>query len=480
MSAANAVNIDAVVIGGGPAGSAAARLLTTWGHDVVVLTTTPDRSRGLAESLPPSTQRVLAEVGVLDAVDAAGFYRSTGNTSCWASRERRVETFGSLGYQIFRPDFDRLLLDRAAAAGADVREGTRVGAVHVADDGVRVDYTLNGRPSSTSAQLVIDCSGRAGVVARRLREYEPAYRTYAIVGVWRSDDGWELSDETHTVVETFEHGWAWSVPVDRSTRHVGAMVDGTSPRAATGRELEAAYRGEIAKTVEMRRLLGGAGLLRVFACDASLYSSRAYAGPRFLLAGDAASFIDPLSSFGVKKALASAWMAAVTAHTCLLHPDRRPVAVDFFSNWERQVYAASLRHSRDFARQASERHPHPFWAARAGVDVPLQDDIDAPDVRAAFERIKGASSIVFRLADDVRLEKAAVIRDHEIVVEDAFPGIRFFENVDLVKLAHIACQHTRVPDVFDAYCRAQSPAPLPSVIAGLCHLVTKGILQARA
>ena len=68
MSAANAVNIDAVVIGGGPAGSAAARLLTTWGHDVVVLTTTPDRSRGLAESLPPSTQRVLAEVGVLDAV----------------------------------------------------------------------------------------------------------------------------------------------------------------------------------------------------------------------------------------------------------------------------------------------------------------------------------------------------------------------------------------------------------------------------
>jgi hypothetical protein len=182
----------------------------------------------------------------------------------------------------------------------------------------------------------------------------------------------------------------------------------------------------------------------------------------------------------VKKALASAWMAAVTAHTCLLHPDRHPVAVDFFSNWERQVYAASLRHSRDFARQASERHPHPFWAARAGVDVPPQDDMDAADVRAAFERIKAASSIVFRLADDVRLEKAAVIRDHEIVVEDAFPGIRFFENVDLVKLAHIACQHTRVPDLFDAYCRTQSPAPLPSVIAGLCLLVTKGILQARA
>src|SRR5438309_1660710 len=130
--------------------------------------------------------------------------------------------------------------------------------------------------------------------------------------------------------------------VTRSSDPISIACSSTArrPRAPTGRELEAAYRGEIAKTVEMRRLLAGAGLLRVFACDASLYSSRAYAGPRFLLAGDAASFIDPLSSFGVKKALASAWMAAVTAHTCLLHPDRRPVAVDFFSNWERQVYAA--------------------------------------------------------------------------------------------------------------------------------------------
>ena len=71
------------------------------------------------------------------------------------------------------------------------------------------------------------------------------------------------------------------------------------------------YSDAIAKTIALRQRLDGAVLRHEWACDASLYFSGAYAGPQFLLVGDAGSFIDPLSSFGVKKALASAWLAAV-------------------------------------------------------------------------------------------------------------------------------------------------------------------------
>src|SRR5712691_9782674 len=120
--------IDAVVIGGGPAGSAIARLLAAWGHSVRVLNKPVDRSRGLGESLPPSTKKLLDAFGVLDLVDCAGFYKTTGNTVWWASRERRVEMFDPsghvFGYQVFRPDFDRVLLEHAKSAGADVIEGT--------------------------------------------------------------------------------------------------------------------------------------------------------------------------------------------------------------------------------------------------------------------------------------------------------------------------------------------------------------------
>src|SRR4029077_11730150 len=110
--------VDAVVIGGGPACAARVRLLAAWGHSVTILDQPSPRARGLAESIPPSTHKLLAEIGLLDAVERGGFLRGRGNTVWWASANPRIETFGpletpvrGLGYQVFRPDFDRALLD---------------------------------------------------------------------------------------------------------------------------------------------------------------------------------------------------------------------------------------------------------------------------------------------------------------------------------------------------------------------------------
>src|SRR4029450_13599034 len=102
---------DDVVIGGGPAGTVAARLLASWGHSVLLLTKAIERSRGLGGPLPPSTRKLMATAGVLDEVERAGFYRTTGNTVWWGSREQRVETFEpsgeASGVQGFRPDLER-------------------------------------------------------------------------------------------------------------------------------------------------------------------------------------------------------------------------------------------------------------------------------------------------------------------------------------------------------------------------------------
>ena len=48
--------------------------------------------------------------------------------------------------------------------------------------------------------------------------YEPGHRTVALVGRWRHAGGWPLADPSHTLLESYEDGWAWSVPLDeRST-----------------------------------------------------------------------------------------------------------------------------------------------------------------------------------------------------------------------------------------------------------------------
>ncbi len=244
-----------------------------------------------------------------------------------------------------------------------------------------------------------------------------------------------------------------------------------------------AYADVVASTRAMRALVDGAELDRVFACDASQYRSTQYASEQWLLVGDAGSFIDPLSSFGVKKALASAWMAAIAAHTCLIDSSRAAAARAFFDAWERQVYDEHVRRSRDFAVAAAAIHPGDFWRVRARVAVDAAKDDHAEDVRVAFERIRSASSIGFAFAEGVRTEQRPVIRGREIVLEPAFaapglePAMRFANDVDLVALANIACRHTRVPDVYDEYCRTNPATPLPNVLSALSLLVGRRILS---
>ena len=330
-------SVDVVVIGGGPAGSAIARLLAQWGHSVRVLTRAADPARGAAESLPPSSRKLLAKIGVLGAIDRAGFYRTTGNTVWWGEREGHVEKVAALegdaledgggGYQVLRPELDRLMLATAADAGADVACDAHVQRVHLTEtdpsdasgrgaDAV-VEFHRDGQPASAvGCRVALDCSGRAGVIARQgFRRHQHGYRTQAFIGVWQSASGWNLPDQTHTLVETYEDGWAWSVPLSATLRQVGVAVDGGTTRIRRGPTLHGTYRAELGKTREISTLMSGASLDRVWACDASLFSADQCAGSQFLLVGDATSAIDPLSSFGIKKALASAWVGAVAVRT---------------------------------------------------------------------------------------------------------------------------------------------------------------------
>src|SRR5437870_454025 len=117
---------DVAILGGGPAGAAAARLLASWGRSVVVLARRPSRE-SIAESLPPSAAKLLDRAGLLGAVESAQFLRSTGNTVRWDTHER-IELFagGAHGYQLRRDVFDRLLLASARDAGATILEDVSV------------------------------------------------------------------------------------------------------------------------------------------------------------------------------------------------------------------------------------------------------------------------------------------------------------------------------------------------------------------
>jgi flavin-dependent dehydrogenase len=468
---------EVVVLGGGPAGAAASLLLATWGHDVQLITRSGEDHR-LAVSLPPSCEKLFAAIGVSEAIERAGFLRSTGNTVWWGSDDARVETFaaGSLGWQLEVGRLASVMLDRAVAAGVQVvRRGGSLDPPATANV-----PAMAGPP----APFVIDCTGRAGVIAREknLRDYDEGLRTVALVGEWRQGH-WPVPDDTHTLIESYDDGWMWSVPVAAGVRHIAAMVDPQRSALARGGSSKDVYLAEIAKTRVFSRLIAGASLVDgPRGWDASQYRAREYAGDGWLLAGDAGSFIDPLSSAGVKKALASAWLAAIVAHTCLVNPAMRSHALEFFSAREREIELHLSRESRRFLVDASGRHRRPFWDERADENTEQPDDSES--VQRAFEQLKSRDEWHAAVGPGTTVEPRPIIRGREIVLEphlvsrSAPQGIRYLRGIDMVAIVELAPLSRSVPDLYEACVKRVGSMPLHDFLFAVAAAVARGWLVA--
>jgi halogenation protein CepH len=496
-------SVDVAVLGGGPAGSAAARLLASQGHRVIVLTRAPARP-ALAESLPPSVGKLLDRIGVRSAVDAADFVRATGNTVWWGSDEPRVESFGagSLGWQVRRDTFDAVLLAEAERSGARVvRRAVVRDVTHSsgADAHQIVHYDLRGRQRSIASRWVLDCTGRAGLLARReWRRADPAGRTLALVGVWERRGGWTmLDDETHTLVESYHGGWAWSVPVSRSRRYVTTMVDPSlTPvrRTEAADTLGAVYQAELAKAQRLGPLVrSGRHPARLtappFARDASSYDATRFAEAGLLLVGDAASFVDPLSSYGIKKALSSAWLASVVVHTAFVDESMQSAALELYDARERAMCDALRRRFAELSRDVAGDATTEFWHARSVSDSSDDGEPDVvalrrdPAVLVAFEEIRRRASIGLRPSDALRRSDRPTVRGDRVELAEhlfvpAFrDGVRYLRSVDLVTIVALAPLYDQVPDLYAAYNRAAPPAPLPDFLGALSVLVGKGMLD---
>ena len=493
MTNAGTQDSDVVVIGGGPAGSTVARLLVTLGHRVVLLARPPAK-QSLAESIPPSCIKLFDRIGARKALDAPEFIRSTGNTVWWGGGLARVERFaaGSLGYQVPRAAFDRVMLAEAVAAGVRVHRATVVDVAPGSDDRTRsVHFEADEGRRVVDASWVLDCTGRTGLLARRgWRRAESGGRTLALAAAWERPSGWGLDDETHTLVESYEGGWAWSVPLSTTRRFVTVMVDPTLTGVGGRELLTATYHAELGQTVHLRRLANGAHLVeQPFARDASPYSATRTGEDGLLLVGDAASFVDPLSSFGIKKALASAWLASIVVHTALNDAKMIEPALSLYETRERAMYDALQRRFSMLSREAADVHATDFWHDRAGADdhdTVGEPDVAAlradPEVLAAFAALKGRESIQLRQAAALRRVEKPAVRGNCVVLETqlAAPafreGVRFIRGVDLVRLSELAADHDQVPDLYAAYNRSASPASLPDFLGALSVMIAKGML----
>jgi flavin-dependent dehydrogenase len=481
------LDADVVIIGAGPAGATAAALLAAWGHSVVLVYGESD-APSLAESLPASTKKLLWFLGQLDAVEAASFHPNHGNISRWAEKDAVAST-AAAGYHVSRSAFDRVLREHARSKGAllvtahvrGIEFTSPVVVKCVGDDGAR----------RCTGQFVLDCSGRAGAIAGRgLRRADTGYRTLAVVAEWSIEE-WPADERMHTVVESYDRGWAWSIPLSATRRQCTVMID-ADRTTVRKHELERIYVDELRRARSITsRLARATRVGPAWACDASTYDFVGACDRDAFLVGDAASFAEVLSSGGVKKALSSAWNAAVVVNTCLTKPGMRSSAASFFDRRERQVHAEYVRRSAAFFCDAAAVYDNDFWRVRAGAADSLEADAGVSDialsrdrdVRIAFEQLRDAPHLDLVAASDLKLDDVPVIEGREVVLREGvvIPGIttpvRFAAGLNLPELVRIAPNCPDVSSFLAAYENAVAPVDPRDLLVALSFLVTRRVLS---
>ncbi len=328
---------DVGIIGGGPAGSAAAAYLARAGISCVVFEREQFPRPHVGESLVPSSTRVLKEIGFLDQMEEAGFVRKYG--AAWTTTARPVYSLDWSGvpedcvadvrfeereqqgvdrpytYHVDRGAFDLMLLRHAGTLGADVREGVAVQSVDLETGPFPVITTnAGGKPQRTAVRVVLDASGRHTLLGSQLRvkRKDPVFDQFAVhtwfEGYDRGAGG--KADYIYIHFLPVANTWVWQIPITDTVTSFGVVTQ-RKQFVGSRESREKLFWECVATRPEVLERLRQARQIRPWREEGDYsYAMTQICGDGYALIGDAARFVDPIFSSGVSIALNSARLAA--------------------------------------------------------------------------------------------------------------------------------------------------------------------------
>ncbi len=224
---------DVIVIGGGPAGSTAATLLTRKGFSVLLLERERFPRFQIGESLLPYNNDLFDRLGVSEQLRQGEFQPKYGATFVTGDGrvgydfcfERTLPPEYHRSFQVKRAQFDDLLLRNAKATGVDVREETSVTAVSIDQQDRAAVQTANGERHE--ARFVIDASGHGAIVGSRIGDKSDVatLKKIAIFAHYTGVRRAKGREAGNTVIVVLRNAWFWLIPVGEDVMSVGLVVD---------------------------------------------------------------------------------------------------------------------------------------------------------------------------------------------------------------------------------------------------------------
>lgn len=368
---ASSLEVDVAIIGGGPAGAAAAlTLLQYTKRQVAVIERSAFESPRVGESTSSSILSLLRFIDASHVLSDHTTLASCAAAAAWGGPEPVVR------HALFSSQGDGLLLDRRAFDARLCGEVAARGGHLLLHHGLRRAercgehwnlelVTAAREPAALRCRFLIDASGRRASLSRQLGV--PAHRDDALVGVVlrgapRPADGPDDHVEPPaTLVEATPDGWWYTAPVPDGQLIAVFMTDAPLLRALRLTDPEGVRQALASAPYTRARLVGRAVPAPpqvVSACSRRLAEP---AGPGWAAAGDAAASFDPLSSMGIGHALWSGTQAARLAEDVLLGPSS--FAADYIRGMQQQ-YQQYLQLRRRYYLLEQRWSDRPFWRRR--------------------------------------------------------------------------------------------------------------------
>ncbi len=327
---------DAVVVGGGPAGSTAAEIIARNGYDVLILEEHPQV--GLPQhctgklSINAIKELGLPSIGALQEVRGAKFYSPDMGSLKVERDEVQAKIFD-------RSILDRYLSDRAVDSGAALLTSAQAVGIVVDANGVNLTFGHGGKRRSIVSRVVISAEGASAPLARLLGIYSKERRALRIAAQ-REIIG--LSNPEPEFVELYfgkkysPGFFAWIAPMGRDRARVGLCVDPSHGKDVIN------YLNKLGEEhpVARKRLRGASCVwqaVHVIPTGGVLHDS---VSDGVLVVGDAAGQVKSTTGGGLYYGMACAKIAGETVSRALSlegHVLRKDVLSEYQSLWQQRL-----------------------------------------------------------------------------------------------------------------------------------------------
>jgi flavin-dependent dehydrogenase len=356
---------DVAVIGGGPAGTAAAlSLLRYTRHRVVVVEGTRYELPRIGETVSAAVLPLLDYLGVLPEISTEHRLEAFSTQAAWGSSDLSTRDFVFTGrgnsWHLDRRRFDATLAEAVTARGGTVLRGTWLRSADFARNTWRLRFSGASGVAELHARQVIDATGRRAIFARHMGAKRLVYdQMVGIAGYF--DLGPNVTIPQVTLVESVPNGWWYSAPLPGRLAVATFMTDLDELRSSQMAQ-SGVFRRRLSNTLHIATRLAEAKLVdkpRVY--PAGSHQLSPCLGAAWVAAGDAAAAFDPLSSLGIGHAIASGIQAARIASQRL--KGKEELASCFQADIARHVNSFLAQRASYYAYE--RRWPaSPFWSRR--------------------------------------------------------------------------------------------------------------------